>query len=205
MKKIMFNDKYGLTEAVLEGRKTQTRRIISTNLYNAVDWKAFEEGNHDCIIDPENPYNTDIRNYARYMIGEEVAIAQSYETLANIGGDILANMMFDETTFKPEYCGAGWRNKMFVKADLMPHRIKITNIRVEHLQDISDEDCLKEGIDERYITAGIVGYYLDRRLYGYPVFKTPREAFAYLIDKVGNKGDWDENPYVFVYEFELVR
>ena len=41
---------------------------------------------------------------------------------------------------------AGYTNKMFVKSDLMPHHIKITNIRMEQLQDISEEDCLKEGI-----------------------------------------------------------
>lgn len=33
MKKIMFNDKYGLTQAVLEGRKTQTRRVLSTTMF----------------------------------------------------------------------------------------------------------------------------------------------------------------------------
>lgn len=36
MKKIMFNDKYGLTQAVLEGRKTQTRRIISKEFFSLV-------------------------------------------------------------------------------------------------------------------------------------------------------------------------
>ena len=35
-------------------------------------------------------------------------------------------------------------------------------------------------------------------------FNTPREAFAHLIDKVSGKGTWDKNPYVFVYDFELV-
>lgn len=33
MKKIMFNNKYGLTEAVLEGRKTQTRRILNPTMF----------------------------------------------------------------------------------------------------------------------------------------------------------------------------
>ena len=52
MKKIMFNDKYGLTQAVLEGRKTMTRRIVPINLYNQTDWKVVEEGNwsFDCPL-----------------------------------------------------------------------------------------------------------------------------------------------------------
>lgn len=37
MKKIMFNDKYGLTQAVLDGRKTQTRRIVNESLIDCYD------------------------------------------------------------------------------------------------------------------------------------------------------------------------
>lgn len=51
MKKIMFNDRYGLTEAVLSGRKTQTRRLIPLDLYNVCDWSEeipmFEDGDGD--------------------------------------------------------------------------------------------------------------------------------------------------------------
>lgn len=38
----------------------------------------------------------------------------------------------------------------------------------------------------------------------YKLFDTPREAFASLIDRVSGKGTWDRNPFVFVYDFELV-
>lgn len=81
----------------------------------------------------------------------------------------------------------------------MPHRIRITDIVVERLQDISDEDCLKEGIEyvrsiDKYFFCG-VNYYFD----------TPRAAFAELIDKVSGKGTWEKNPYVFAYEFETVK
>lgn len=206
MQKIMFNDKYRLNKAVLEGYKTLTRRIIPTNLYNRVDWQAFEEGNYDCIIDPENPYKTDIRDYAQYKIGEEVAIAQSYKD-AGIEPDeqVLVKWvrnhagLYDDAYQKAKHLN-GWHNKMFVRADLMPHRIKITNIRAERLQDISDEDCIKEGIrrkNERYVVEnekGVCFYTNDVRL-----------AFRFLIDKTCGKGTWNRNPYVFVYEFELVK
>ena len=35
--------------------------------------------------------------------------------------------------------------------------------------------------------------------------KTPHEAYAALIDKISGKGTWERNPYVFVYDFELVK
>lgn len=97
---------------------------------------------------------------------------------------------------------------MFVRADLMPHHIRITNVRVERLQDISDEDCIKEGVCK---------WTKDKELYkydladGFEMFewrdkpRTPQEAYAALIDRISGKGTWESNPYVFVYDFELVK
>ena len=61
----------------------------------------------------------------------------------------------------------------------MPHQIKITNIRIERLQDISDEDCIKEGIQKGDFINTWNTYYFDGCN---KVFKTPKEAFASLID-----------------------
>ena len=97
---------------------------------------------------------------------------------------------------------SGWNNKMFVRADLMPHQIRITNVRIEQLQDITDEDCLKEGIRKVVNENGIYTQYYV----GYSAcFENPREAFAHLINKVSRKDVWNENQYVFVYDFELVK
>ena len=98
---------------------------------------------------------------------------------------------------------AGWSNKEFVRADLMPHRIRITGIKCERLQDISEEDCMKEGIlgdveYDKYEVYGLFGNSDDG-------FDTPREAFASLIDKVSGRGTWKRNPWVVAYEFELVK
>lgn len=93
-----------------------------------------------------------------------------------------------------------------VDPDLMPHQIRITSIRAEQLQDISDEDCLREGI---YIDGGDDSY-VPHYFYDYPNnplngFDTPREAFAFLIDEISGRGTWQSNPYVWVYEFELLN
>lgn len=215
MEKIMFNDEYSLTQAVLDKRKNNTRRIIKLKAGEYVRVVALVNGSFMSYVAKDGEPtayvdgNVEMPNFVRilkpkYSIGQEVAVAQSYGTMANEGGDILANMLQDETTFKPEYCGAGWKNKMFVKSELMPHRIKITNIRVERLQDISEEDCLKEGVVEdlkgvQYSYPTSVGYCSQ-----YP-FSTPKSAFAALIDKVVGKGTWESNPWVLVYEFDLVK
>ena len=189
----MFNDKYRLTQAVLEGIKTNTRRIIPlSHKMDFYDFGIDEKGKiYATFIDAEGR-TEDV--YPKYQVGEEVAIAQSYHTLNKLG--YLAPEWLDH------YCegSAGYDNKMFVQAALMPNRIKITNIRVERLQDISDEDCMKEGIKLHK------GRSLIENEKGVEFYtNSARLAFKYLINKLSGKHTWDSNPYVFVYDFELIK
>lgn len=195
MKKIMFNDQYGLTQAVLDGRKTQTRRIIKMPDYDeeyldtAFDWDFRES----VIID----------RYANYRVGEVVAIAQSYKDIFSAFSQH-HNPQLNICVKNPTDT-AGWNNKMFVKAEVMPHQIRITKVRIEKLQDISDEDCLAEGIE---FNCNAQSYYVDyHKETGYMLWLGPtaREAYAALIDKISRKAIWESNPYVFVYEFELIK
>ena len=208
MKKIMFNDRYGLTEAVLEKRKTMTRRMVHIGIYNQTDWKAVGEGNYEAVSDGEGDWH-DIRLCGQYQIGEEVAVAQSYRSIVEQDPDNdYGNYYVKQFRYTP-----GWTNKMFVRADLMPHRIRITNIRVERLQDISDEDCLREGLFEvfPYIDRNpndkVKSYrFRDKKSkFGCYQLSPVRDCFAVLIDRVNGKGTWERNPWVFVYEFELVQ
>lgn len=194
-KKIMFNDKYGLTQAVLDGRKTMTRRVYKLP---AKSYGGLEiEDNKIITFDISGE---EIATSPKYYIGEVVAIAQPYRNIAHPDDGFLD----ERYEVKDEYV-AGWANKMFVRADLMPHHIRITNIKIERLQDISDKDCLKEGIYKGQCGSADT-HFMDAYYYKGDIqpYCTPREAFAALIDKVSGKGTWESNSYVFVYEFELV-
>lgn len=120
-----------------------------------------------------------------------VAVAQAYDDFYN-----------DECDPRIFPNGAGWKNKMFVRADLMPWRIKITGVKIEQLQEISDEDCMKEGIV--YIKELDRFYFEQKGNEGF-YFSSPRKAFSALIDRVAGKGTWERNPFVFAYEFELLE
>ena len=155
-KKIMFSDKFGLTEAVLSGRKTQTRRIIKpqpeVSERMGMVWKGYAYG----ITSPAgSPFflkdvyenflsGTDYPQDHRYKVGEVVAVAQSYKD-----------------------CG-------YAPAAL----------------DRSPKDL--------NVVRGTLG-----ESKGW--YSTPREAYAALIDRISGKGTWESNPYVFVYEFELIK
>ncbi len=211
MKKIMFNDRYGLTRAVLDGRKTQTRRIIPKDFFSL----TWDEKNGTLWYENSMGDFIDVRNskYALCKVGEVVAVAQSYcsiaEELENSNNATCAAHYEKNVQKASEYISwmehPGFNNKMFVAADMMIHHIRITDVRVEHLQDISDEDCLKEGIETFYYGNCKFppdGYTFDG---GKSHFNSPREAFVHLIDKVSGKGTWERNPYVFVYDFEFVK
>lgn len=195
MKKIMFNDKYGLTRAVLEGRKTQTRRIAYTGNATIIDCGI--------CVEPKNFGRATLFRgideiaYSRYNIGEEVAVAQAYCML-------IVDRGYSDKEILEIACSKGWVNKMYVKSDLMPHRIRITDIRAERLQDISEEDCFAEGVVQQH-GEGANGEIYSYIPYEKPLYSTPREAYAALIDKISGKGTWASNPYVFVYEFELIK
>lgn len=200
MKKIMFNDKYGLTQAVLKGRKTQIRRIayMPFMAFDDEDFQLKKLDNGQALL---TLCNNSLKT-ARYKIGEEVAIAQKYADLAYDGEffRLLGKVIFEK----------GCHNKMFVNADFMPHRIRITNIRVERLQDISEEDCIAEGIvrfGKEYVRFKKEYCYTCQNyaVTDFYSFSTPREAYAALIDKISGKGTWESNPWVFVYNFYLVK
>lgn len=194
MKKIMFNDQYGLTEAVLDGRKTQTRRIAYEKPFKYIRNCGFITEGKDkgklCIND-----GNEIVAKSTYKIGEVVAVAQRYNDIP------FTNEIFIESGFS-----IGWLNKMFVKSSLMPHQIKITNIRCERLQYISTDDCMKEGIFCSHIEGFHDTYSYDatndskRKKWWY---RTPIEAYKMLSCKLHLH--WDANPLVFVYDFELVK
>lgn len=199
MKKIMFNDKYYLTQAVLDGTKTMTRRVLreGTPLGN---WKETAK----CLP---------------YKVGDIVSIAQSYKTIyeeLEPQGNWEANEWWCSAW---DIVGggldtsAGYRNKMFVRADFMIHHIKITDVKIERLQDISDKECLREGVKRASIgfyAEGVKVKDWEKEAHRetasgcLKLFPFPRQAFASLIDKVSGKGTWESNPWVVAYSFELV-
>lgn len=209
MQKIMFNDKYDLTQTVLVGRKTQTRRMLNpTMIFKRLEtyegWlkeniSAWKRSCKRRLYEAQENELQQMLDYAlsssRYKVGEVVAVAQKYKDIAlDMPVELAAELIKQP----------GWNNNMFVKADLMPHRVRITNIRVERLQDISEADSLKEGI-WRGDNVGLEGTTYWYHGLANSSFRTPQQAYASLIDSISGKGTWASNPYVFVYDFELIN
>ena len=186
MQRIMFNDKYGLTDAVLDGKKTMTRRVCKEfrtgGIIYAKDVESIGMYSDENLVEFAMKDGSVMVSVPHYKVGDVVAVAQSYKSVFEES----LNYALPRYHWLDDHIDEkGFENKTFVKASEMPHQIQITDVKVERLQDISSEDAFREGITV-YCSA-------------------PRAAFAALIDKVCGKGTWELNPYVFAYTFELVK
>lgn len=224
MKKIMFSDKFCQTAAVLAGTMTQIRRIITGVLPEIQELRVMND-----VCEYKDPYTKkwykcNYKHQPKYKVGDVVAVAQSYfdiKTSANSYRTPLWDGYKEWHAFLDTLpkSGAGYYNKMNTRAEFMPWRILIDNVRVERLQDISDTDCLTEGILKEHVR---IEYDepQDTVLYSFPnskklkpmpktslagYFDNPKAACAALIDAISGKGTYEANPWVFCYTFKLVK
>lgn len=212
----MFNEKFGMETATLNGSKTRTTRNLGVKVYKlagleGIDIKDAKIENGIIYLYFLNKwYKAPRENQPKYKVGEVVAIKQAYKDI---------NIDFIPCNEKGKWGNpkgmAGWTNKMFVRADLMPHQIQITDIKLERLQDISNEDCIKEGLKDRMVYIGDGSYSQERRFYidwkdslgrdhDYSHF-LPEVVFAELIDMISGKGTWENNDWHIVYYYKLVK
>ena len=140
----------------------------------------------------------------KYRVGDILAIAMNFEDIAKYWKDkdkiCYLHSMLEEGK-------SGWYNKKYVDIEKYPYRIKITDVRVERFQDISEEEMQRCGIlktDEGkyYVlnTYEFIDHKRQKRL-----FDTPTDAYKHLWKKVSRVKPWDKNPLVCVYDFELLR
>lgn len=112
-----------------------------------------------------------------YKVGETLFLKEPYRLEAN-------NVI--RYKFSSRNAGTDkWSNKLFMRAEYARFYIKITGKRQEYLQEITQMDCIREGIPNKYFDL--------------------RVEFAKLIDKINGAGTWKSNPIVTRYEFEIIE
>lgn len=203
----MFNEPFGLQQATFDGVKGMTRRVIPQCILDAVPQyqEEYYAGALEHIeidqailnmVGPEKMFQQYV-----YQVGEIVAIAQNYEQARpDMNEQQLEELTYADMKhlFYRKKKLPGFKNKMFVKAEWMPHHIRITGMKVEPLCNISAEDCLREGIID---TGSGYTCYKQGVL---PLFRTPYAAFKALIDKLNRRGFFETNPLVFAYSYEII-
>ncbi|GAV24790.1 hypothetical protein ciss_07230 [Carboxydothermus islandicus] len=207
-----------MVRAILEGRKTQTRRVIKPQPPNYVDKiygpEIYEPAiiNKDGELVPGKPVYGVYDEWGEWGVkcpyGQPGDILWVRETWIKDAAGYHYRANFNpgmEETVKPTL---RWRPSIHMPREASRLFLRVKNVRVERLQDISEQDAIAEGIE--WTEEGpLHAHYLDKNICktgAWLNFTTAREAFASLWDSINAKNGygWDVNPWVWVIEFELV-
>jgi hypothetical protein len=181
LKPILFSTP--MVQAIQAGRKTMTRRVIKID-DAPENWKISLSGTS---IVRTAPYDVKL---SRYNVGDILWVR---ETWADVFGkyEYRADYSESENTYRVKRYGttiAKWRPPIHMPREATRIFLRVTEVRVERLQDISYDDCLQEGMHDYGTDVDTLG------------------AFQDLWQKLNAKRGygWDKNPWVWVYEFERV-
>lgn len=195
MKPILFNTE--MVRAILDGRKTVTRRVIDRDIVNNCDME--KDGTllnyQNCHGDFINPVDL-----CRYKVNDILYVRETWHKYTKRVGEGESCHLAEFYGYKAsiansEDANEPWRPSINMPKEAARIFLRVTGVRVERLEDITQEDAIKEGVMvEEFDKEG--GFY-------------ERDEFLYLWDSTIKKDQlqyygWDANPYVWVIEFEVI-
>jgi hypothetical protein len=189
-----------MVRAILDCRKTQTRRIVKPQPdgelpvvhLNGVTRDPIKDGRF--LSQKDCPYG---------QPGDRLWVREvwAYETeFGTATGGYLYRADGDKREREYGKPTDKWRSPWFMTKKAARIWLRITNVRVERLQEISEKDAKAEGVDPITIN--------DGSLAGHLAAKTGciyKPAFSFLWDEINlDRAPWDSNPWVWVIEFAKV-
>lgn len=229
MKKIFFNDFLGITDEVIKGNITQAISIpkiqppyLNSKIEFPTSFLLSDEPEKDPLFEAYRWYNEDNEEEytdwirPKYRTGEIVAIAQSYKDLGiecYYYRDTDEFMFFMQDGHDVPISPLAVENKCFVNAKHMPHQIQITNVSMSKLDNCTECECIKRGVVKKYrdIIHQNTYYPCEHlreagKIIGWTrVYSSYKEAYRDLIENIYGQKTWEKNPYIFVYDFNLIK
>jgi hypothetical protein len=231
MKGLMLNYDLGMWDATIQGLKTNTRRLsesLSQVNKNSSDWELLNEGHlrgeKKCYMLQNKKLNEHKMVFPRYQKDEIVYLQEptllyknkAQHTILYKYNGLDGNNDEKEFPFlvkKAIQSGEKWGNKMFMPENRARFHVKITDEKLQRLQDISEQDAIAEGIQK--LLQSRMQLAMDGPLYrdySKPtkgeLFQTglpPIQSYKTLLEAVHEGKLWDSNPWIFSYYFELVK
>ena len=243
---IIFNTE--MVKAILDNRKTQTRRVIKPQ----PDYSILKNGvtlePHKCpVLGPVNlghrewglygsPYKpTDVSCFAYNCpygkVGDRLWVRESWGVeqrryIKPSDNTPVGGIFEDEVFYRADdknLPGMKWKPSIHMFRKDSRIDLEITDIRVERVQDISEEDAIAEGIEREFVHGKDIGWknYLwhghfgqcgmgnkqsDSWDYQYSTYDNPKRCFSSLWESINAKGgySWESNPYVWMVSFKKV-
>jgi len=226
MKPIIFSKL--MIQAILAEQKMQTRRLMKPQpllMYGKHRYDGVQEGIHalELLDDSGNPTEKySLINKPPYKPGDVLYVKETWnycteaEQAFHSTSDLINGYCYKASFIFEQVVDVEWRSPIYMPRDAARIFLKVTDVSVERLQDISVEDCIKEG-------ACMQGQIENMGIYHSTHYgckwedvsdeekaKAPRHFFKEIWDGTYAKRDggiykWENNPYVFVYEFMKVE
>lgn len=174
-----------MVKAILEDRKTQTRRVITTQQpMTGEGFKLYRAGENEWFYQRgdmqwgifKNPYG----------------VPSDHLWVRETWAQDLAGELFFAADYKAKPSTVEkWKSARFMPRRAARVTLELVNVRAERLQDISEEDARAEGVRATLAALGSNGY---------------RAWFSALWDSINSKRgySWDSNPWVWVLEFKRI-
>lgn len=182
-----------MVRAILEGRKTQTRRTIKyLRRERMMPSRIFHEG---IKYTAKCPYG---------QPGDRLWVRETWHGSTNERLAKEPEHPMDTLSYKAEFEGINvnwkWYSPIHMPRWASRIALEITSVRVERLQEISEEDALKEGAMHWW------NHLIhDKRLRLYNGGHGPVSAYQMLWESINGKGSWKQNPFVWVIEFKPIN
>lgn len=208
-----------MVKSLLNGSKTQTRRLNGLETANIhkdyLEYKGLSDLEHETFwskkgacyafkITPNAPKNLTFSRCietSAISISDIIWVRETFQYVDNKWFDFV-NTVYKADEVAWDLYGCKWKPSLFMPKSACRIFLKVTNVRIERLQNISEEDAINEGIMRNH-----EGFEM------YSNFeKTPRnyclsaiESYKSLWEKINGKDSWAQNPFVWVYSFERVE
>lgn len=208
MKEIPILFSTPMVQAILEGRKTMTRRVIKPRSYitDVVDGVPYEMTEDDASP-IKCPYGQPgdvlwVRESCCYVLRDH-----AHDLLE---GSRDNNQWVYKTSVHPDWMiyakekyGYKWKPAIHMPKEACRIKLLVKSVKVESLQDISAQDAIAEGIE--YLGTGHYGPEWKNYLGNYSTYLLPKQSFKSLWGSINGKESWEANPYVWVIEFERIK
>lgn len=220
---ILFNG--AMVRAILDGRKTQTRRIVKPQPdYFACGWPCTfgkECSESHCLMHHKDGKHLIVMKSPYGKVGDQLYVRETWRV--GDSGDCACyepcgQCPSGKTLYKLDFPNGveGWKWKPSIHMPRKYSRItlEITGVRVERLMDISEVDALLEGISSVRTNKWERQQFAQwRALFDAaceegkkpPLGPTPKRAYQALWESINGKGSWEANPWVWVIEFKVVK
>ena len=181
-----------MIRAILAGAKTQTRRAVKPQpqgddlhiCTSAYDWQTCEDGFLHGLVAGDQGYVPLSFRCPNGVPGQKLWVRETFNGNAEVGYAYRAT--------EPEMNGAPWRPSIFMPRAASRILLKVTDVRVERLQEITEDDAKAEGCAPAVHADGSVDC------------GTRKTTFRTLWESINGAGSWDANPWVWVVSFRQI-